>query len=133
MGVGKGYVLTKLHERGLFPLDDYVKIDPDMLKSELPEMAGFLQADRASAATKLHRESTQMGDVLLEHALAHHCNILVDGSLRDVNYYQQLFDRIHEQFPRYRIALLHVTADREVVRERARQRAERTGRVGAGR
>ena len=112
-----------------FPWTTLCKIDPDMLKSELPEMAGFLQADRATAATQLHRESTQMADVLLEHALAHQIPVLVDGSLRDVHFYERLFDRIHRDFSAYRIAILHVTADRDVIVERAEQRAQRTGRV----
>ena len=33
MGVGKSYVLTQLYQRKLFPLDRFIKIDPDMLKS----------------------------------------------------------------------------------------------------
>ena len=53
MGVGKGYVLTQLQQANLFPLDQYIKIDPDMIKSELPEMAGYLQSDQATAATKV--------------------------------------------------------------------------------
>jgi hypothetical protein len=74
MGVGKSYVLSQLHQRGIFPLEKFVKIDPDMLKSELPEMAGYLQHDSELAATNLHRESTQMSDVLFEHSLMNHKN-----------------------------------------------------------
>lgn len=130
MGVGKGYVLMQLHQANLLPnFESFVKIDPDMMKSELPEMAGYLCADRETAASKLHRESTQMADVLFEHAVANHLPVLVDGSLRDVAYYQELFDRIHGEFPAYRIAILHVTADREVIMQRAAARAEKTGRV----
>ena len=33
MGVGKSYVLAQLYQRKLFPLDRFIKIDPDMLKS----------------------------------------------------------------------------------------------------
>ena len=129
MGVGKGYVLTQLQQNDLFPAKDFVKIDPDMLKSELPEMAGYLKMDRESAATKLHRESTQMADVLFEDAISRQRDVLVDGSLRDVEYYQDLFRRIHRDHPAYRIAILHVTADRNVILDRARQRAQKTGRV----
>ena len=129
MGVGKGYVLTQLFQHGYFALDRFLKIDPDMLKQELPEMAGFLAADRASAATKLHRESTLMSDVLLEYALSSQQHVLVDGSLRDVAFYTSLFRRIRTEVPAYRIALMHVTADPAVIVRRAASRARRTGRT----
>jgi len=130
MGVGKGYVLTQLSRAGVFPLKSFIKIDPDMLKSELPEMAGYLQADKSTAATKLHRESTQMSDVLFEHALRRGLPILIDGSLRDVDWYKQLFHRIREEYPTYRIGILHVTADPDVIRKRAVERAKYSnGRV----
>jgi hypothetical protein len=32
MGVGKGYVLSTLYKSGLFPMDGFLKIDPDKLK-----------------------------------------------------------------------------------------------------
>jgi hypothetical protein len=129
MGVGKGYVVTQLQQANLFPAQDFCKIDPDMLKSELPEMAGYLNVDKKSAATQLHRESTQMADVLFEHAIAHEIPLLVDGSLRDVGWHKYLFDRIHNDYPMYRIAIVHITADRDVIIDRAQSRALKTGRV----
>jgi hypothetical protein len=129
MGVGKGYVISNLNNAGLFPLDSFLKIDPDLLKQELPELSGYLRQDKQSAATKVHRESTQMSDVLFEYALLNEIPLLVDGSLRDVNYYQTLFDRIREKHPQYRIAIIHVIADRDLIHERAKERAKRTGRT----
>jgi hypothetical protein len=129
MGVGKGYVLSTLHNSGLFPLDGFLKIDPDMLKVELPEMSGYLRVDPESAATKIHRESTQMADVLFEHALINHIPALVDGSLRDVDFHQSLFKRIRSDFPEFRIAIIHVTANPVTIHERAKKRAEHTGRA----
>ena len=78
MGAGKSHALLTLHGAGRFPLDAFVKVDPDMLKAELPEFKGYLAEDSASAATKLHRESTQMADVLFEHALIHGRDLLVE-------------------------------------------------------
>mmetsp|Transcript_23884 Transcript_23884/g.36920 ORF Transcript_23884/g.36920 Transcript_23884/m.36920 type:complete len:418 (+) Transcript_23884:27-1280(+) len=126
MGVGKGYVLSTVSSVGLFPLGEYVKIDPDMLKYELPEFAGYLEADAPSAATKLHRESTQMADVLFEYALARKLPLLVDGSLKDVDWYQILFDRL--QNLGYEIVILWVTASSQTIHRRAQKRAQMTGR-----
>jgi hypothetical protein len=129
MGAGKGYVLSTLYKSGLFPLDGFLKIDPDMLKIELPEMSGYLRVDPESAATKIHRESTQMADVLFEHALLNLTPMLVDGSLRDVNYHRSLFKRIRSDFSEFRIAIIHVTTNPRTIHERAKKRAERTGRA----
>lgn len=129
MGVGKGYVLTQLQKLNILDLKQFVKIDPDLIKTELPEMAGYLQFETNSAATKLHRESTQMADILLEDALMKGLSILVDGSLRDVQYYSSFFKRLKEGPVKYRIAILHVTADDHVIRDRAASRAVKSGRV----
>lgn len=129
MGVGKGYVISNLHTAGLFPLGSFLKVDPDMLKQELPEMPGYLRQDKESAATKLHRESTQMADILFEYALLNEIPLLVDGSLRDVDYYQTLFDRIREKHPQYRIAIIHVIADGALIHQRAKEREKLTGRA----
>ena len=129
MGVGKGFVLTQLQQRNLMNLDDFVKIDPDLIKFELPEMVGYLQEDRTTASTKLHRESTQMADIIFEYAINNSMPILVDGSLRDVAYYQTLFNRIRNEFPLYRIGIIHITASREVIFDRATTRAKFLGRV----
>jgi len=106
-----------------------VKIDPDMLKSEIPEMAGYLEKDPETAATQLHRESTQMSDVLFEHALQTNHNILVDGSLRDVDWYTILFARLRRDCPGHRLAIVYVSASPEVIRARAKARASATGRA----
>ena len=130
MGVGKGYVITQLQQLQLFNVrDHFITIDPDLIKYEIPEMVGYLQIDRNTAATKVHRESTQISDIIFEYAILHSLSILVDGSLRDVNYYQSLFHRIRKEYPQYRIGIIHITASREVIFERATSRAIRTGRV----
>lgn len=100
-----------------------------MIKAELPEMAGYLQKDPESAATKLHRESTQMSDVLFETALQHKHNILVDGSLRDVDWYTQLFQRLRKEHAQYQLGIIYVSASEETIRNRATARAATTGRA----
>lgn len=130
MGVGKSYVLSKLHSAGYFPLDRFLKIDPDMIKSEIPESAGYMQANPATAATLLHGESTQMSDILFQYSLSSSLDMLVDGSLRDVDWYTDLIvNTLRKKHPQYRIAILHVTADAETIRLRAQQRAVTSGRA----
>ncbi|KNC78040.1 hypothetical protein SARC_09515 [Sphaeroforma arctica JP610] len=129
MGAGKGYVLSTLHNADAFPMSQFVMIDPDKLKNELPEMAGYLQEEAESAATKVHRESTFMSDVLFEYTLLQGRSLVVDGSLRDVDWYSDLFARIRREYPLYQIGILHVSAERSVIHQRARKRAELSNRV----
>lgn len=129
MAAGKSYVVLHLFKNGWFPLETFLNIDPDKLKSELPEMPGYLQVDAESAATKLHRESTQMSDVLFEYALQNSMRMIVDGSLRNVDWYKKLFARLRKDYKQYRIAILHVKADRDTIYKRAQARAEKTGRA----
>jgi hypothetical protein len=129
MGVGKSYVMLNLLEEGLFPLDSFTIIDPDKLKSELPEMKGYCDFDPETAATKLHRESTMMADVLFEHGLGMRKNLLIDGSLRDVNWYKELFVKLRREQPHCRIGIIHVVADRETIISRAHSRAKLSNRV----
>lgn len=55
--------------------------------------------------------------------------MLQDGSLRDSDWYKAYFARLREEFPSVRQAILHVTAPREAVFERAAARAKATGRI----
>ena len=50
------------------------------------------------------------------------------GSLRDADWYSQVFQDIRVRFPHYKIAIIHVTAATEIVLQRAKRRGEVTGR-----
>jgi hypothetical protein len=56
-------------------------------------------------------------------------NVLVDGSLRNGEWYLQYFKDLRKTFPSVRIAIIHVCADMNQVLYRAKQRALVTGRV----
>jgi hypothetical protein len=130
MGVGKSYALSKLHTAGYFPLDQFIKVDPDMLKSEIPEFPGYFNDNPDTAATLLHGESTQMADILFYHALDSNRDVLVDGSLRDVKWYSKLIqETIRVKYPDYQIAIVQVSARDETIRQRAKDRAKTSGRT----
>lgn len=48
-----------------------------------------------------------------------HKQVLVDGSLRDADWYMEYFQQLRNDFPFLRIAILHITAPKEIVLERA--------------
>ena len=128
MGAGKSYTMRRLAERSVFGLQHFMRVDPDAIKYMLPEMEGYLRHDRSSAGTMVHDESTFISELVQGEGLAESKHLLVDGSLRNVDWYAALFQRIRQDYPHYRIAVLHVVARPETVYARAAARAKQTGR-----
>jgi hypothetical protein len=128
MGAGKSYVMRWLYKTGQFPLDKFVWVDPDKIKDCMPDMADYLKHNQPGAGTLTHKESSFIAEIIEREAMQQSKCILVDGSLRNANWYAKHFARIRADFPHYRIAILSVVADREKVYERSRKRAITTGR-----
>lgn len=134
MGSGKGYALGWMSSEGFFPLERIVHIDPDHFKAVMPEwddyVAHGLKIGRPEHPGNMcHRESCYLQEIATEVALQKEQNVWVDGSLRDTKWFSQVFDDIRTRFTSYRIAILVVEVPPGLVRERARKRAEATGRA----
>ena len=128
MGAGKSRTIEWLSERGIFPLDNIVQIDPDKIKTSLPEWPGYVARDRLTAGYHTHHESGYVVEIAQEAALLAGKHCWVDGSLRDGAWYEQVLRTIKQRHPRYRVAILHVEATQEVILERVRRRGAVTGR-----
>lgn len=128
MGAGKSHVMRWLAATGAFPLHAFVRVDPDKIKEELPELAPFVVANRATAGTRLHKESLLIADVLTQSALAEGRNVLVDGSMRNTQWYGQEWARLRVAAPRHRLSVLLVEASPRTILGRAAVRAVETGR-----
>ena len=128
MGVGKGYTIRFLADRGVFQYSRVVHVDPDHFKACLPEWDGYRAAAGENAGRLCHMESCYLADMAQESSLLKGLHVLIDGSLRDAKWYTQVFATLRARFPTLRIAILYTTADEETVRGRVAERAERTGR-----
>ena len=117
-----------LAQHGAFPLERFVVVDSDRVKSLLPEMPALVAANPALAGTLTQQESGFIAELVEQEAMKRGRNVLVDGSLRNAAWYTASFARIRARFPTYRIAILLVTASRERIYERAARRALVTGR-----
>ena len=104
MGAGKTHVMDWLCERGVLPL--MVPIDADLFKAALPEWAGYVSRDPLTAGFHTRRESGYLVELAQEASLRARQHVWVDGSLRDGEWYQQVFARIRARHPAYRIAIL---------------------------
>jgi hypothetical protein len=101
-----------LEEEVVHPSDFLLRAQLSLQKlycNESPELAGQLTGKEAGFITEiLSLAGLQAGK-----------NVLVDGSLRDADWYQTYFGRLRREFPALRIAIIHVTAPRDAVFQRA--------------
>lgn len=129
MGAGKGYAMGQISSRGDFPVESYVTADPDDIRSHFPEYHLFAVNNPKLAGDLTHREAGYITEIVSAAALKRGFNVMVDGSLRDWEWYQGYFDSLKKDYAKLRIAILHITAPRETVFERAKKRGKLTGRV----
>jgi predicted kinase len=128
-GAGKTHTVRLLSERGRFPLAGFVSVDPDEIRRHLPEFRYYVKNDAEKAGEMTRKESGLISEVLAGAALIEGRNVLVDGSLRDHEWYALHFDDLRQMHPNIRIAILHVTAPRSAIYENVVARSRVTGRV----
>lgn len=129
MGAGKGYTIRKLVENGCFPLTAFVRVDPDAIRRYLPEFSLYLKQAPERAGDLTNKEAGYVAEILTLAGLEAGKNVMVDGSLRQSEWYKRYFARLRDDFPNLRLAILHVTAQPETIFARAEKRAKQTGRV----
>ena len=119
-GAGKSHTMKHLASQGLFPLQSYVVVDPDEIRSNFPEYHVYAKECPKVAGELTHTEAGYVTEIVTAAALQQGHNVLVDGSLRDYAWYRGYFKSLREEYGgMLRIAIVHITAPREVVFERA--------------
>lgn len=106
-----------------------MQVDPDEIRRRLPEFAVYIKRSPERAGELTRKEVGMMAELLTNYALERGQNVLVDGSLRDAEWYEQHFQHLRTTYPKLRIGIIHVTAPTEAVFDRVTQRAKATGRV----
>lgn len=129
MGAGKTHTIKHLATKGLFPLESFVAVDPDEIRRHLPEFELYVQHSPQNAGELTRKEAGYVSELLTLAALQDGHNVLVDGSLRDSDWYRTYFEQLRKEYVNLKIAILHVTAPREAVFQRAASRSKMTGRV----
>lgn len=119
MGAGKSHTLNMLVQKDRFPLTAFVVVDPDEIRRLLPEFHMYINENPELAGELTRKEAGFISEILTLAALQAGKNVLQDGSLRDPDWYQTYFKRLRKEFPDVRQAILHVTAPREAVFQRA--------------
>jgi hypothetical protein len=131
MGAGKSHSIRALHNANRFPLERFLLVDPDEIRRMLPEFEMYLNQHPELAGEKTRKEAGLIAEILTQVALNLGLNVLVDGSLRDAHWYENYFAELRRSHggQGLRIGILHVTAPREAIFQRAQMRSEMTRRV----
>lgn len=127
-GAGKSHVLSWLSKRGLFPLHSFVVVDPDHLREKLPETKEYIRRNPATAGYMTQKEVGYISEVMILKALLEGKNIIVDGSLKDWQWYSQYMNQLRNTFPRLKLAIIHVVTTLDTAVNRAARRGAETGR-----
>eukprot|EP00298_Acanthocystis_sp_HF-20_P005596 c15711_g1_i2.p1 GENE.c15711_g1_i2~~c15711_g1_i2.p1 ORF type:complete len:635 (+),score=256.67 c15711_g1_i2:44-1948(+) len=134
-GAGKSYALSWMSETGYFPLENIVRIDPDIFKYQMPEWKGYSTVkddfpieEVTLAGPRCHKESGFLCEIAQTIAMSNSQNVWVDSTLRDYEWFGKLFDSYRVSHPQYRIAIFYVTAPEEQIRKRILKRAQEEGR-----
>jgi predicted ABC-type ATPase len=107
---------------------DQVHIDPDAIKTQLPDYQAMVKAGDPKAAAFAHEESSYLGKRIQAEAAARKLNMLVDGT--GDNAYESMLKKINQaKAAGMQVVGKYVTADTNEAIRRAQARAAETGRM----
>jgi len=129
-GAGKHYVIRELVNTETLPLLSFVCVDTDDLRRYLPEYSAYLAESPDKVDRLTRKEAGYISETLSLAALQAGRNVVFHCNLKDYQWYKDAFlPQFRRQFHGLKVALVHATADKDVVLERAQRRAEDTGRT----
>ena len=128
MGAGKSYTLQQLSETKRLSLDNFVLVDLDAIRRELPEYPYYASHNPSTAGDRTRKEAGCLTEIVTLAALQAGRNVVVDGSLRAYRWYRQYFARLRAAFPSLKIAIFSISAPRQSILHNAADRALETGR-----
>lgn len=100
--------------------EKYVILNPDNFKTMLPEY------DKGIGATLVHEESSHLNKMLVDLAIKHKANIIIDATMGNFEKAEKLLSRFHNE--KYASTLIHVERDIKDAIQAALERFEHTGR-----
>ena len=106
--------------------NNFVKVDPDAIKDELPEYKTALKASARDAAAMAHDESSYLAKQVRRRAMDEGYMLMVDGTGTNAAAYKQLIGDLQDRG--YHVTVVMADLDEETGMERMLSRAEDCGR-----
>lgn len=101
-------------------------VDFDEIKEYIPEYSFYKKIDINKAATLVHKESCDIGELLLNKLIKENKNFIFEGTMARTRRYKYLIYKLREQG--YEIHVYVVDVPIKVAKKRADERAHLTGR-----
>jgi predicted kinase len=118
-GAGKIHILMYLFKEGKLPLMGFVMIDPDAIRRRLPEFQSYLQNCPEKVYALTGREAGYIVEILTLAAVQSGRNVILDGCLQSTEWHGEFFNSLKTCNSKLKIGMLHVTAPRETIFQRA--------------
>lgn len=106
---------------------DFVHVDADAIKGDIPEYREAVAASARDAAFMVHEESGTLAKEIREHAIQNRKNVLLDGTGKNLKDYKETVTRLRGLG--YEVTVMMPDIDVETAVGRVRARAEKTGRL----
>lgn len=124
-GSGKSFFIKELFLSSTE--ENYVLIDSDNIKEELPEYIAEVEKQNLDAADIVHDESGYIANSLLEFCILNKLSFIYDGTMSNFTKYNLIVTNLKKH--NFNISGLYVDIDVEIAIKRATKRAEDTGRA----
>lgn len=106
---------------------DYVDVNPDIVRTMLPEYEKLIAAGDKAASSKTHEEASHIAKMVMNLALARHHHVVVDGTGNSGP--GKFAQKIRAaQGAGHKVSVVYATIGTEEAAKRAAKRAARTGR-----
>jgi predicted kinase len=109
-GAGKKYVVSELVKEGRLPLLSFVSVDPEEIRRRLPEFSTYAKKNPFLVEPLTEMEVGYISEILVLAALQSGRNVVVDGSLHSTSWHKQQIQKLRQEYPTLKFAILHVTA-----------------------
>ena len=118
-GAGKQHCVSNLVQAGRLPLLSYVLVDSDYISRRLPEFESYLLECGDCVNDLTRKEAGYIAEILVRAALQSGRNVVWDTSLHDGKWFANFTSEIKEEYESLKVGMLHITAPREVILDRA--------------
>jgi adenylylsulfate kinase-like enzyme len=127
MGCGKTSLVHWMQDRVILDQNPApVLVDLDLIRAMLPEHNGLQKTDLENAGTLTQKESGYISELCVLYALHKGLNVIVDGSMRNLQWYKEYILRIKAMHQDLKLFIVHVIAPIEVIKRRVLQREHGT-------
>jgi predicted ABC-type ATPase len=106
--------------------DDFVQVDPDAVKKQIPEYNEATEGKALNAAFMAHEESSDIAGQVKDRAIADRKNVLLDGTGKNLPKMVAMVERLKKEGYQVNVIMPHIPKQEGL--ERCAARAERTGR-----